>query len=68
MFSLSLLSYYGIQYIRPKKISFYFALLIASIFLWILLLVTVEKMNLLYAAATKTTITTTLTNHVEKHL
>lgn len=67
--SLSLVSYYGIKYIRPKKASFYFGLLVSSALLWICLLITGHKIRLLYAAATTPATIKTLTiDHVEKEL
>jgi hypothetical protein len=67
--SLLLVSYYGIKYIKPKKASFYFGLLVSSALLWICLLITGQKISLLYAAAIQPTVTTTLAiDHVEKNL
>lgn len=67
--SLLLVSYYGFRYIHPKKASFYFGLLLSSFLLWICLLITGEKINLLYHAASGSTTATTLAiDHVAREL
>ncbi len=67
LLSLLLTAYYGFRYIRPKKASFYFGLLVTSALLWVCLLITGEKASLLYhAAAGATTATALPIDRVEK--
>ena len=70
LLSLLLASYYGFRYIStPKKASFYFGLLVSSLMLWVCLMSTGEKINLLYTAATTATTTAVLPiDHVEKDM
>lgn len=70
LLSLLLVSYYGFRYSStPKKVSFYFGLLVSSLLLWVCLMSTGEKISLLYTAATTATVTTILpVDHVEKDM